>query len=47
MATLINENVQLGLVYSFRDLVHCLRDEKHGIIQADITLEKELRFFTS
>lgn len=47
MTTLINENIYLGLVYSFRDLVHCLHDEKHDIMQADITLEKDLRVLTS
>jgi hypothetical protein len=38
-ATLIKENMQLGLACSFRGLVHY----KHGWMQADTVLEKELR----
>jgi hypothetical protein len=41
-ATLIKENISLGLNYSFRDLVH-YHHEKHGSIQADMVLEKEMR----
>jgi hypothetical protein len=33
----------LGLAYSFRGLVHYLYEEKHGSMQAEIVLEKELR----
>jgi hypothetical protein len=40
MATLVKENIQLGLAYS---LVYYLHGGKHGSIQADMVLEKELR----
>ena len=33
----------MGLVYSFRGLVHYHHDGKHGGLQANIVLEKELR----
>jgi hypothetical protein len=33
----------LGLAYSFRDSVRYHHDGKHGGIQADVVLEKELR----
>ena len=39
MATHINKNISLGLAYSFRGLVHY----RHGSMQADMVLEKELR----
>ena len=42
-ATLIKEDIPLGLAYSFRGLVHYLYGRKHGSLQADIVLEKELR----
>ena len=42
MATLIKENISLGMAYSYRDSVHC-NGRKHGSIQADMVLEKELR----
>jgi hypothetical protein len=41
-ATLIKENISLGLAYSFRGLVH-YHDRKHGSVQAGMVLEKELR----
>ena len=40
MATLIKENISLGMTYSYRDSVHC-NGRKHGSIQADMVLEKE------
>ena len=42
-ATLIKENIELGLADSFRDLVHYHQGEKHGSTQADLVLEEELR----
>ena len=42
-ATLIKENIYLGLAYSFRGLVRYHHGGKHGSIQADLVLEKELR----
>jgi hypothetical protein len=33
----------LGLAYSFRGSVHFYQGRKHGSIQADMVLEKELR----
>lgn len=38
VAILIKENIELSLVYSFRDLVHS-HDGKHGGMQADMMLE--------
>ena len=38
-ASLLKENIEFGLAYSFRSLVHYL----HGGMQADMVLEKELR----
>jgi hypothetical protein len=32
-----------GVVYSFRGLVHYHHGRKHGSMQADMVLEKELR----
>ena len=43
IATLINENILLGLAYSFRNLVHYHHGRKHGGMQADIMLETKLR----
>jgi hypothetical protein len=43
MATLTKENIELGLAYSFRGLVHYHHGGKHGFVQADMVLEKELR----
>jgi hypothetical protein len=43
VATLIKENISLGLAYSFRGSVHCHHDGKHGSMQADMVLEKALR----
>ena len=39
-ATLINENMKLGLAYSFRDSVYYHHGGKHGIIRADMVLEE-------
>jgi hypothetical protein len=39
-ATVTKESIQLGLAYSFRDLIHYRHE---GSIQADMVLEKELR----
>jgi len=41
-ATLIKENTPLELAYSFRGSVH-YHGGKHGGVQADMVLEKELR----
>jgi len=43
MTTLIKENISLGLAYSFRGSVHYHHGRKHGSVQADMVLEKELR----
>ena len=43
MATLIKENISLGLAYSFRGLVCCHHGGKDGSMQAGMVLEKELR----
>ena len=37
------ENISLGLAYSFRGLVHYHHSGKHGRVQANVILEKELR----
>ena len=42
-ATLIKENISLGLAYSFRGLVHYHHGGKRGRIQADMVLENKLR----
>jgi hypothetical protein len=34
----------LGLAYDFRGLVHYHHGRKHGSVQANMVLEKELRF---
>jgi hypothetical protein len=39
-ATLIKDNIYLGLAYSFRDLVHYQNGGKHGSVQADEVLEE-------
>jgi hypothetical protein len=41
-ATLIKANTSLGLAYHFRGLVH-YHVGKHGSMQADMVMEKELR----
>jgi hypothetical protein len=43
MTTAIKETISLGLAYSFRGLAHCRLGRKHGSMQADMVLEKELR----
>jgi hypothetical protein len=40
--TLIKANISLRLAFSFRGLVH-YHGGKHGSMQADMVLEKELR----
>jgi hypothetical protein len=47
LATLIKESIQLGLAYTFRNLVHYDHGKKCGGMQADIVLEKELRVLYS
>ena len=42
-ATLIKENISLGLAYSFRGLVRYCHGGKHHSMQADMVLERELR----
>jgi hypothetical protein len=42
-ATLIKENIELGLAYSFRGVVHYHQGGKHGSMQVDMVLEKKLR----
>jgi hypothetical protein len=42
-ATLIKENIQLTLAYSFRGIVHYHHGGKHGSMKADTVLKKELR----
>jgi hypothetical protein len=42
-ATLMKANVSLELAYRFRGLVYYHHSRKHGSIQADMVLEKELR----
>ena len=39
MATLINENISLGLAYSFRGFVHYHHGEKHDSIHEDMVLK--------
>ena len=43
MATIIKENISLGMDYSLRDLVHCYHGGKNDSTQAEMVLEKELR----
>jgi hypothetical protein len=40
---LIKENISLGLAYSFRGSVHYHHGGKHGSMQADIVLQRQLR----
>ena len=40
MATLIRGNIQLGLAYSSRALVHYRHGEKHGGAQEDMELKE-------
>ena len=42
-ASLIKENIELGLAYSFRGVVHYHQGGKHGSMQVDMVLEKKLR----
>ena len=42
-ATLIKENILLGLAYSFRGSVHYYHGGKHGSVKADMVLLEELR----
>ena len=39
-ATLTKANIELGLAYSFRGLVHYQHGRKHGNMQADMVLEE-------
>ena len=39
-ATLIRENIYLGLAYNFRDSVHYHHGRKHGSLQAYMVLEE-------
>jgi hypothetical protein len=43
IATLIKESFELGLAYSFRGLVLYHHGRKHGRVQADWVMEKQLR----
>jgi hypothetical protein len=43
MATLLMENISLGLAYSFKGSVHYHHGGKHGGMQADMMLGNELR----
>lgn len=36
-------NISLGLVYRFKDLAYYHHGRKHGGVQADVVLEKEMR----
>ena len=42
-ATLTKENISLRLAYSFRSSAHYHQGRKHGSVQEDMVLEKELR----
>jgi hypothetical protein len=42
-ASLTKANIPMGLAYRFRGSVHYHHGGKHGSIQADVVLEKELR----
>ena len=47
-ATPVKENIDLGLAYGFRGSVHQYHHgRKHGSMQADMVLEKELRLLHS
>jgi hypothetical protein len=39
----LRKNISLGLPYRFRGSVHYCQGRKHGSIEADMVLEKELR----
>jgi hypothetical protein len=43
MATsvLINESIELGLAYRFRDFIHYQHGGKHGGMQVDMALEEQ------
>jgi hypothetical protein len=43
-AILIKEMIKLGLVYSFRSLVHYHHGKEQGSMQADMVLERKLEF---
>jgi len=43
VAALTKDNISLGLAYRFRGSVHYPHGGKHGSVQADVNLEKELR----
>ena len=40
--TLINKNIEMGMTYNFRGLVH-YHHRTHGSIQASVVLTKKLR----
>jgi hypothetical protein len=40
---LTKQSISLQLAYSFRSVVHYCRGGKHGRLQADMVLEKELK----
>jgi hypothetical protein len=42
-ASLTKENISLGLVYRFRGIVNYHHGRKHGGMQANMVLEKELK----
>ena len=42
-STLTKASISLGLVYSFRCLIHYHHSRKYGTVKADMVLEKELR----
>ena len=42
-AILIKKNIYLGLAYSFRGLVYYHHGGKHGSVQVNMVLERELR----
>jgi hypothetical protein len=42
-AAFLKNNISLVLAYSFRGSVHYHHGRKHGSMQADMVLEKELR----
>ena len=45
MATLMKENISLGLAYRFRGLVHYCYGRKHGSTQVDMVLERSQEFY--
>ena len=42
-ASLIKDNIELGLAYRFRGSAHYHQGRKHGSVQTGMMLEKELR----